>query len=83
MEFLKSKAIADQQEILEGLTRIARREVPDYQVVTVEHSENGTTEKTPQIVETPTLVKDSIRANELLVKSNVMWTDKVQSDERS
>lgn len=82
LELLKSKAIADQQEILEGLTRIARREEPDYTVVTVEHSENGTTEKTPQTVETPTQVKDSIRAYELLGKSNVMWTDKVQSDER-
>ena len=50
--------------------------------MTVEHSENGTTEKTPQTVETPTQVKDSVRAYELLGKRHVMWTDKVQSDER-
>ena len=82
MAEIKTNAIADQQEILEGLTRIARREEPDYTVVTVEHSENGTTEKTPQTVETPTQVKDSVRAYELLGKRQVMWTDKVQSDER-
>ena len=82
MEAIKSNAIADQQEILEGLTRIARREEPDHTVVTVEYSENGTTEKTPQTVETPTQVKDSVRAYELLGKRHVMWTDKVQSDER-
>lgn len=82
MAEIKTNAIADQQEILEGLTRIARREEPDYTVVTVEYSENGTTEKTPQTVETPTQVKDSVRAYELLGKRQVMWTDKVQSDER-
>ena len=82
MEEIKTNAIADQQEILEGLTRIARREEPDYTVVTVEYSENGTTEKTPQTVETPTQVKDAVRAYELLGKRHVMWTDKVQSDER-
>lgn len=82
MAEIKTNAIADQQEILEGLTRIARREEPDYTVVTVEHSEQGTTEKTPQTVETPTQVKDSVRAYELLGKRQVMWTDKVQSDER-
>ncbi|MDW3988278.1 terminase small subunit [Staphylococcus saprophyticus] len=82
MAEIKTNAIADQQEILEGLTRIARREEPDYTVVTVEHSENGTTEKTPQTVETPTQVKDSVRAYELLGKRHIMWTDKVQSDER-
>lgn len=82
MAEIKTNAIADQQEILEGLTRIARREEPDYTVVTVEYSENGTTEKTPQTVETPTQVKDSVRAYELLGKRHVMWTDKVQSDER-
>ncbi|WP_242692988.1 terminase small subunit [Staphylococcus nepalensis] len=82
MAEIKTNAIADQQEILEGLTRIARREEPDYTVVTVEHSENGTTEKTPQTVETPTQVKDSVRAYELLGKRHTMWTDKVQSDER-
>lgn len=82
MEAIKTNAIADQQEILEGLTRIARREEPDYTVVTVEHSEQGMTEKKPQTVETPTQVKDSVRAYELLGKRHVMWTDKVQSDER-
>lgn len=62
MAEIKTNAIADQQEILEGLTRIARREEPDYTVVTVEHSEQGMTEKKPQTVETPTQVKDSVRA---------------------
>lgn len=82
LEQIKSDAIADQQEILEGLTRIARRQEPEYVVTTVEHSENGISEKKAQIVETPTQNKDAIRAYELLGKSNVMWTDKVQSDER-
>ncbi|MGX0279762.1 terminase small subunit [Staphylococcus cohnii] len=82
MAEIKTNAIADQQEILEGLTRIARREEPDHTVVTVEYSENGTTEKTPQTVETPTQVKDAVRAYELLGKRHVMWTDKIQSDER-
>lgn len=82
MAEIKTNAIADQQEILEGLTRIARREEPDYNVLLVEHSENGTTEKTPQTVEVPTQVKDSVRAYELLGKRHVMWTDKQLIDER-
>lgn len=78
LNIIRKNAIADQQEILEGLTRIARREEPDHQ----EHSENGTTEKTAQTVQTPTQVKDAVRAYELLGKRFVMWTDKVQTDER-
>lgn len=83
MKKLEEEAIADQKEILKGLTRQARREEKEYQVVVIQkprYDDNGNflgMEQTPQMVEIPTQNKDSIKAWELLGKRYQLWTDKV------
>lgn len=83
MKKLEEEAIADQKEILKGLTRQARREEKEYQVVVIQkpsYDDNGNfrgMEQTPQMVEIPTRNKDSIKAWELLGKRYQLWTDKV------
>ncbi|MDU5912842.1 MAG: terminase small subunit [Anaerococcus vaginalis] len=83
MKELDEEAIADQKEILKGLTRQARREEKEYQVVVIQkpsYDDNGNflgMEQTPQMVEVPTQNKDSIKAWELLGKRYQLWTDKV------
>lgn len=83
MKQLDEEAIADQKEILKGLTRQARREEKEYQVVVIQkpiYDDNGNflgMEQTPQTVEIPTQNKDSIKAWELLGKRYQLWTDKV------
>lgn len=83
MKELDEEAIADQKEILKGLTRQARREEKEYQVVVIQKprfDDNGNflgMEQTPQMVEIPTQNKDSIKAWELLGKRYQLWTDKV------
>lgn len=83
MKELDEEAIADQKEILKGLTRQARREEKEYQVVVIQkprYDDNGNflgMEQTPKMVEMPTQNKDSIKAWELLGKRYQLWTDKV------
>lgn len=83
MKELEDEAIADQKEILKGLTRQARREEKEYQVVVIQkpsYDDNGNflgMEQTPKMVEIPTQNKDSIKAWELLGKRYQLWTDKV------
>lgn len=83
MKKLEDEAIADQKEILKGLTRQARREEKEYQVVVIQkpsYDDNGNflgMEQTPKMVEIPTQNKDSIKAWELLGKRYQLWTDKV------
>lgn len=83
MKKLEEEAIADQKEILKGLTRQARREEKEYQVVVIQkprYDDNGNflgMEQTPKMVEIPTQNKDSIKAWELLGKRYQLWTDKV------
>lgn len=83
MKELEEEAIADQKEILKGLTRQARREEKEYQVVVIQkpsYDDNGNflgMEQTPKMVEMPTQNKDSIKAWELLGKRYQLWTDKV------
>lgn len=83
MKKLEEEAIADQKEILKGLTRQARREEKEYQVVVIQkpsYDDNGNflgMEQIPQMVEIPTQNKDSIKAWELLGKRYQLWTDKV------
>lgn len=83
MKELDEEAIADQKEILKGLTRQARREEKEYQVVVIQKprfDDNGNflgMEQTPKMVEMPTQNKDSIKAWELLGKRYQLWTDKV------
>lgn len=83
MKELDEELIADQREILRMLTRAARRQEIDYQVVMTKKpsfDENGNflgIEEKPEVVELPTQNKDSIKAQELLGKRFGMWTDKV------
>lgn len=86
MKELDEELIADQREILRGLTKQFRREEIDYQVVMVKKpsfDDNGNflgIEEKPEVIKLPTQNKDSIKAGELLGKRFGMWTDKVDMD---
>lgn len=89
MEELQSDKIADQNEILEYLTRVMRREEDENQVVTLREKEEkwvqvddkGTLKKQvvenerAEVVPIPTKVSDSNKAAELLGKRYGMWTE--------
>lgn len=83
MKELDEELIADQREVLRGLTRQFRREEIDYQVVMVKKpsfDDNGNflgIEEKPEVIKLPTQNKDSIKAGELLGKRFGMWTDKI------
>lgn len=84
MKELDEELIADQREILRGLTRQFRREETDYQVVMTKKpkfDDNGNflgMEEKPEVIKLPTQNKDSIKAGELIGKRFGMWTDKVE-----
>lgn len=86
MKELDEELIADQREILRGLTKQFRREEIDYQVVMIKKpsfDDNGNflgIEEKPEVIKLPTQNKDSIKAGELLGKRFGMWTDKVDMD---
>lgn len=86
MKELDEELIADQREILRGLTRQFRREETDYQVVMIKKpsfDDNGNflgIEEKPEVIKLPTQNKDAIKAGELLGKRFGMWTDKVDMD---
>lgn len=86
MKALDEELIADQREVLRGLTRQFRREEMDYQVVMVKKpsfDENGNflgIEEKPEVIKLPTQNKDSIKAGELIGKRFGMWTDKIDMD---
>jgi len=74
MEELKSKKVADQQEILELLTAIARGE-------TTSATLRGIGEGAQTIDEDmPPTTTERIKAAELLGKRYRMWIDKVETD---
>ena len=84
MKELDEALIADQREVLRGLTRQFRREEIDYQVVMTKKpsfDDNGNflgIEEKPEVIKLPTQNKDAIKAGELLGKRFGMWTDKVE-----
>ena len=89
MEEKDSSLIASQDEVLQTLTRVLRREESETVVVTCKerksyYDKNGkkvTEEKeVPKIVEIPTRVSDVNRAAELLGKRYSLYTDKVEVD---
>lgn len=86
MKELDEELIADQREILRGLTRQFRREEIDYQVVMIKKpsfDDNGNflgIEEKPEVIKLPTQNKDAIKAGWLLGKRFGMWTDKVDMD---
>lgn len=89
MKELDEELIADQREILRGLTRQFRREETDYQVVMIKKpsfDDNGNflgIEEKPEVLKLPTQNKDSIKAGELLGKRLGMWTDKLELESAS
>lgn len=81
--------IAKQDEVLQTLTRVLRRQERDTVVVTCKerssgYDENGkkvTVEReVPQLVQVPTKVSDLNKAAELLGKRYSLFTDKVEMD---
>lgn len=83
---IEDQAIMKQEEVMKRLTKHARREEIDYQVVLTEkptYDENGNfsgIEKKPEIVEVITQNKDAIKALELIGKRYALWTDKQEVD---
>ena len=76
MEKIKSEKIADQQEVMEYLTRLMRGEETETEMINVGNFEQ-------ELVEIP--VKHTIRrqAAELIGKRYSMWTDKVDQTNRN
>ncbi|WP_456956764.1 terminase small subunit [Lysinibacillus sp. TE18511] len=74
MEQLKSARVADQQEILELLTSVARGETRAATLIGLGGGEEDITNDMP-----PTMA-ERIKAAELLGKRYSMWTDKQQVD---
>lgn len=76
--------IMKQDEILQRLTKQARRQEKDYQVVVLKHKtiEDGVIEEVErvEVVEVPTKNNDTIRALELLGKRYKLWTEKSEVD---
>ncbi|MDR1563892.1 MAG: terminase small subunit [Oscillospiraceae bacterium] len=79
--------IASQDEVLQTLTRILRREEKEFIVITVKerktfYDDSGKKriedKETPQLVEIPTKIYDVNKAAELLAKRYGLLTDKVQ-----
>lgn len=91
MEELKSKAIADQTEVLEYLTSVMRREKKEVVVVTVTKEESKwvdgkkqtTKTEVPELVEIPAKLSDANKAAELLGKRYKLFTDKQEITERT
>ena len=82
----ESALIAKQDEVLQHLTRVMRREEKEYAVVTLRTKkvwyEDGKrneeeTEKA-EVVELPTRVSDTNKAAELLGKRYMLWVEKQQ-----
>lgn len=84
----KDQLIAKQDEVLQTLTRVLRREEAETVVVTCKercssYDGNGkkviTEREVPQLVQTPTKVSDLNKAAELLGKRYSLYTDKVEN----
>lgn len=89
MEEKENSLIASQDEVLQTLTRVLRREETETVVVTCKERKSYydskgkkvTEEKeVPKLVEIPTKVSDVNRAAELLGKRYALYTDKVDSN---
>ena len=81
--------VAKQDEVLQTLTRVLRRQEMDTVVVTCKerssrYDENGKKviieKEVPQLVQVPTKVSDLNKAAELLGKRYALFTDKVETD---
>lgn len=81
--------IAKQDEVLQTLTRVLRRQEMDTVVVTCKERRSGYDEngkkvivekEVPQLVQVPTRVSDLNKAAELLGKRYGLYTDKIDLD---
>lgn len=81
--------IAKQDEVLQTLTRVLRRQEMDTVVVTCKERSSGYDEngkkvivekEVPQLVQVPTKVSDLNKAAELLGKRYSLFTDKVEME---
>ena len=79
--------IAKQDEVLQTLTRVLRRQEPDTVVVTCKERRSGYDEngkkvivekEVPQLVQVPTRVSDLNKAAELLGKRYGLYTDTIE-----
>lgn len=81
-----SERIAKQDEVLEHLTRVMRREEKEYAVVTLrtkrvwyeDGKRNEEETEHAEIVEIPTRISDTNKAAELLGKRYALWIEKQQ-----
>lgn len=81
----KKNLIADAQEVLETLTRVLRRTESEKVVLANKYKKEymlagrKVTEETesPQLVEVPTSIKDSLKAAEMLAKRYGLLVDKI------
>ena len=85
----EAELIADQDEVLQTLTRVLRRQEMDTVVVTCKERSSGydkngkkviIEKEVPQLVQVPTKVSDLNKAAELLGKRYALFTDKVETD---
>nr|DAM76365.1 MAG TPA: Terminase small subunit [Caudoviricetes sp.] len=85
----EAELIADQDEVLQTLTRVLRRQEMDTVVVTCKERSSGYDEngkkviiekEVPQLVRVQTKVSDLNKAAELLGKRYALFTDKVETD---
>ncbi|MCU5745891.1 terminase small subunit [Staphylococcus sp. SQ8-PEA] len=91
LEELKKETIAEQDEILQYLTSVMRREHKEHVVVTLNKEESKWVrgkkqtkkEDVAEIVEIPSKLSDANKAAELLGKRYVMWTDKQEITQRN
>lgn len=75
LEEIKSKKVADQQEVMEYLTSVLRGEIQDEVVLVVGDGDFGSSiEKEQKRSDT----NDRTKAAELIGKRYAMWTDKQQ-----
>ena len=89
LEEKEDALVAKQDEVLQTLTRVLRRQEMDTVVVTCKerssrYDENGKKviieKEVPQLVRVPTKVSDLNKAAELLGKRYALFTDKVKTD---
>lgn len=89
LEEKEDALVAKQDEVLQTLTRVLRRQEMDTVVVTCKerssrYDENGKKviieKEVPQLVRVPTKVSDLNKAAELLGKRYALFTDKVETD---
>lgn len=93
MKEKQSELVADQDEVMQFLTAVMRREKKESVVVTVTEKrafyapdesgvmrKNTVEKETPKIVEIPAMLRDANKAAELLGKAYGLYTDKLEAE---